>query len=90
MTPRLKHRLPLGTRVSFEGDSSIYIVDSYNELLGPCGPDCKWDHDCYHEAHMTVRKESWTAMPLVKLKYIFDPITHHGREATTLERTPIL
>lgn len=91
MSTKLHHRLPLGTKVTFEGDAQIYIVDQYTNLLGPCGPGCiDHDGDCYCTPHITVRKESWSSKPLIKLKYIFDPITHHGREATTLERTPIL
>lgn len=86
---RLKHRLPLGTKVSFEGDAQIYRVASYQDVLGPCEPDCTSDHDCYEEAYMTVSKESWTAFPLSKLKHVFDhPNGHSGRDATEAERTP--
>lgn len=90
MSTHLHHRLPLGTKVSFEGDSNIYIVDSYKNLLGPCGPTCTHDHDCYREPHITVRQEIWTSLPLSKLKHIFDdPIGHYGRVPTQLERTPL-
>lgn len=77
------------THVSFEGDSQIYVVDQYSNLLGPCRWDCPMDHDHFKEAHVCVRKQSWTSMPLSKLKHIFDPTTHVGREATQLERTPL-
>lgn len=84
----MKHRIPLGTKVSFEGESFVYIVADYQDVLGPCPPDCTTDHDCYEEAYITVKQEIGRAFPLSKLKHIFDPVTHHGREATLEERTP--
>lgn len=86
----LHHDIPLGTKVSFEGGSSrIYVVDSYQELLGPCPPDCSLDHDCYDEPYITVREESWKAFPLRELKHIFDQPNHMGRDATETEKTPV-
>ena len=67
----MKHNIRLGTKVSFEGDSNIYIVDRYQDLLSPCSEDCKDDHDHYKEPYITVRQQSWTAFPLSKLKYRF-------------------
>ena len=67
----MKHNIKLGTKVSFKGDSNIYVVDSYQDLLGPCSEDCKDDHDHYEEPYITVRQQSWTAFPLSKLQYRF-------------------
>lgn len=68
----MKHTLPLETRVSFEGDGQIYVVDNYQDLLGPCPPNCTIDHDCYTEPYINVRVQHWTAMPLSKLRHVFD------------------
>lgn len=68
----MKHNIPLGTPVSFVGDAQVHIVDNYQELLGPCPPDCKEDHDCYIEPYICIRVQHWTAKPLSQLKTIFD------------------
>ena len=84
----MKHCIPLGTRVSFKGigsDSLVYVVDSYQDVHGPCPPDCLVDHDCYDEPYITVRKQSWTAFPLSRLNHIFDE-SGQGREATAKEK----
>jgi hypothetical protein len=67
----MKHNIPLGTKVSFHGDSNIYVVDQYQTLLS-CEPDCKEDHDCYTEPCLCVRKQSWIAFPLSQIDYVFD------------------
>lgn len=86
----MKHRLPIGTHVSFVGDSAIYVVDCYSDLL-MCEGACSHDEgDCYTEPEICVRKSSWTARPLSQLLHVFDdPIGHMGRDATELEKTPI-
>ncbi len=81
----MKHQIPLGTKVTFEGGSQVYVVDSYQTLLhcDPSGDDCSvhMGEDCYYEPFVCVRQESWTAFPLSKLKTIFLP-NGIGREAT--------
>lgn len=66
-----KHTLPLGTKVAFEGDSFVYQVADYQTLLGPCAPDCPYD-DCYDEPYITVSRTTTTALPLSKLRVVFD------------------
>ena len=87
----LHHDIPLGTHVSFKsGHSLVYVVDQYQELLGPCPPDCSLDHDCYEEPYINVRQESWIAFPLSELLHVFDdPNGHSGRVATETEKTPV-
>lgn len=75
----LKHNIPLETCVSFEGDSQVYIVTDYQEMLY-CNP-CKAGHDegeCYEEPYITVRSETRAAFPLSKLKYVYGD-DHIGR-----------
>ena len=66
----MKHTIPIGTHVSFEGDSFIYVVDSYQDVH-LCKLDCDLDHDHYDEPHMTVRKEHWISKPVSQLRYTF-------------------
>lgn len=66
----MKHSIPLGTRVAFVGDSHIYVVDNYQELLY-CDKNCTMDHDCYLEPYINVRVQHWTAKPLSQLKTVF-------------------
>lgn len=82
-----KHTIPLETSVSF-GTGRIYVVDQYQDVLGPCSPDCVLDHDCYEEAYITVREQSWTAFPLSELKLIFDE-NGFGRLATEWDKKVI-
>lgn len=86
----MKHRIPLETHVSCSSSpGEVYIVTDYQDVHGPCAADCDLDHDCYKEAFIMVRREVRFAMPLAHLNLIFDPITHMGRKATKLERTPL-
>jgi hypothetical protein len=87
----MKHTIPLGTAVSFEGDPNIYIVSDYHTLLAcePPGDDCPvhFGEGCYEEPYICVKREIGTARPLSKLKHIFDR-SGKGRDATDVERTP--
>lgn len=82
----LRHSILLGTKVSFEGDCTVYEVADYHELLGPCPENCSHDHDCYEEPYIKVNKIIGTAFPLSKLRHVFEG--HVGRAPTEEELTP--
>lgn len=82
----MKHIIPLETSVSFEDTATVFKVSSYQELLGPCEADCRFDHDCYEESYITVREEIIRAFPLSKLLHVFDQPHHAGRLATAEEK----
>jgi hypothetical protein len=87
----MKHKIPLGTRVSFGvfGHSRIYVVDSYSDLH-LCSENCSSDHDHFTEPHLTVCEETWTTMPLSKLETIYDnkDCYYLGRKPTKDELEP--
>lgn len=77
-----KHSIPLGTRVAFKGDSTVYVVADYQSVLEctqPC--DVHDSGDCYPEPFISVKQEIGRAFPLSTLETIFLP-NHHGRPAT--------
>lgn len=79
-----KHRLPLGTKVVFEGDSYIYETADYQTVL-ECSPDCEDDHDHWPEPHICVSQTTKLSMPLSKLVAIFSE-GNIGRDPTPEER----
>ncbi len=79
-----KHRLPLGTKVSFQGDCNVYEIAEYQTALA-CEEECHEEHECFPEPHIWVSKTSMTAMPLSALKTIFGE-DGHGRDPTQEER----
>lgn len=87
----MKHIIPIGTRVGFEGESTVLVIDGYQTLLC-CDTPCTIDHesDCYEEPYVHVRQETWYAVPLSKLRTIFDQPNHVGRKPTEAELTPVL
>jgi hypothetical protein len=78
MAPKLTHSIPLGTHVSFKGDSQVYEVCDYQTLLS-CEPGCDWDHDCFEEPHICVRKVTTLSKPFSQLEFIFDA-AGYGKE----------
>ena len=76
----MKHTIPLGTAVSFDGDSHIYIVTDYQTLL-VCDQPCDIPHesDCFDEPYITVKREIFTSFPLSKLRMTYDAKTHLGK-----------
>jgi hypothetical protein len=82
--PARKHRVPLGTKVSFEGDAYVYETSDYQTVL-ECPPDCDNDHDCFTEPHICVSKTSMSSFPLSKLRTIFGK-DGFGRNPTAKER----
>ena len=82
-----RHNIPLETPVAFADDprAQIAIVSDYQELLGPCKEPCDHGHDdCYEEPYICVRYEVRTAMPLSKLRWIFE--NHVGRKPTAFDK----
>jgi hypothetical protein len=79
-----RHRIPLGTKVSFEGDALVYETGEYQSIL-ECPPDCNWDHDHWPEPHICVRKISVISMPLSQLRTVFGK-DGFGRNPTEEER----
>ena len=75
---RRKIQLPIGTSVSFEGESNVYHIER-QELIHACPIDCDWDHDCYEEDYVVIYQTIGKARPLSKLKTVFDEKTHIGR-----------
>ncbi len=68
----MKHNIPIGTPVSFNGDSHIYYVVDYQDLL-LCEKPCNYDHDyCYNTPHITVEQRKTISLPLADLKHVFD------------------
>jgi hypothetical protein len=74
-----QHNIPLGTKLSVEGESAIVTADCYQTIL-ECPPDCAEDHDCFTEPHICVRKEQWTSVPLSKIRFVFERGSPHGRK----------
>ncbi len=86
MTKRT-HRIPLGTKVSFEGDSGRVYETGESQTILECAPDCKIDdHDCYPEPYITVREIIVTAKPLSQLRTIFGE-DYIGRDPTDEEKS---
>jgi hypothetical protein len=79
-----KHRLPLGTSISFEENPAVYETAGYQGIL-ECKPGCEADHDHFEEPHICVSKTIHYSMPLSQLKTIFDD-DGFGREPTDEER----
>lgn len=79
-----KHRLPLGTKVSFANDPYVYQAADYQEIIA-CPPDCDLDHDCFPEPHLCVSRTITSLMPLSQLRHVFDE-AGRGREATALDK----
>jgi len=79
-----KHKIPLGTHVSFEGDSTIYEIGDHQTIL-ECQPDCAVDHhdDHWPEPHIAVRESRIVFKPLSKLRHMFDD---HGIGRVLSER----
>lgn len=82
----MRHSIPLGTSVSFQGNSTIYKACDYLEVHA-CRVGCTFDHDHYEEPYIAVKEEIRHCFPLSQLNHVFD--AHGiGRDATAFERTP--
>ena len=79
----MKHNISLGTPVSFLGNSTIYVVSDYNDLLGPCPKDCTVDHDCYDEPYIKVTEQIGHAFPVRNLSHIFNTQSGIGTKIDT-------
>lgn len=75
-----KHNIPLGTKVTFEGDPFIHQTADYQEIV-ICPPDCSWDHDHIDEPLICVSQTVTRLLPLNKLHTIFDQPGGFGRKA---------
>lgn len=77
----MKRTPKVGDHVSFEGKPYVYIVES--EELIECDKPCDIPHDegdCLDEPYVRVKQETFLALPLSKLQYIYNPVTHIGKK----------
>lgn len=65
---KLKHNIPLGTKVSARGE--IFIVSDYVDVH-LCDGVCSMDHDHYEVPHIHVTQEIRTCIPLSEIEYVF-------------------
>ena len=81
----MKHKIPLGTKVSFKGDQHVYEVVEYQDVH-ICGDDCPYEHDSHFiEPQICVRKSYTQLLPLPSIEWIYDPESSMGRRPTSDE-----